>query len=260
MVFLYMKQLPNNSIFRAFRILFFMAEHTSDLGITEIANALGIHKSTIYRFLASMEQLGVVQQNPETNKYRLGLALFELGNRVPIKRGLVDKIHPHLENLAQQVHEIVNLAGLFHNEVLYLDKIEAHRRIQIKTFIGFHVPPHCAALGKVILAFMNPSDVDHILDEEGLPKRTEKTITDRSLLLRELEKIRTRHYAIDDEEFEEGLRCVAVPLFDMQDNIMASISISGPTARIHRKTIPKLVEALNNTVDIIQKSLKFERV
>jgi len=253
-----MKQLPNNSIYRAFQILFFMAEHASDAGVTEIANALGIHKSTVYRFLSSMEKLGVVQQNTESNKYRLGLALFELGNRVPMKQGLIDKIHPFLEDLAQDVREIVNLAGLFQNEVLYLDKIEAYRNIQIKTYIGFHIPPHCTALGKSILAFMNPEDVKHILHEKGLPRLTKKTITDAGTFEKELSRIRSAGFAVDDEEFEEGIRCIAVPLFDTRGNVMASISISGPTARIQEETIPETVNKLNDTVSAIHKSLKFK--
>ena len=250
-----MKQSSNNSINKAFQILSFMAERENDTGVTEISRALGFNKSTTYRFLMSLERVGVVQKNETTKKYHLGLTLFELGNRVPIKRTLIDKIHPHLQDLAFRVNEVANLAGLFQNEVVYLDKIESKRSVQIMTYVGFHIPPHSTALGKAILAFMSPEDVQRILRIEGLPYFTDKTITEMDKFLSELRHVRKEGFALDDEEFEEGLRCVAVPLFDSQERVMASISISGPTARIHPKTLPHFIQALKETRKEIVHSL-----
>ena len=250
-----MKPSSNNSIYKAFQILTFLAERDEDVGVVEIGRALGMNKSTAYRFLSSLKDLGIVQKNKNTNKYHLGLTLFELGNRVPIKRTLIDKIHPHLLDLAFRVNEVVNLAGLFKNEVVYLDKIESKRSVQIMTYVGFHIPPHSTALGKAILAYMNPEDVQRILRSEGLPKFTDKTITEMDALLNEIQRVREGGFAMDNEEFEEGLRCIAVPLFDSQGNVMASMSISGSTARIHEKTIPFYLEALKKTREKIEKSL-----
>lgn len=253
--FQYMKPSSNHSINKAFQILSFMAEQEHDTGVTEISQALEFNKSTTYRFLMSLERVGVVQKNETTNKYHLGLTLFELGNRVPIKRSLIDKIHPHLQDLAFQVNEVVNLAGLFQNEVVYLDKIESKRSVQIMTYVGFHIPPHCTALGKAILAFIPPEDVQRILRVEGLPYFTKKTITKRDIFLSELQHIRKEGFALDDEEFEEGLRCIAVPLFDTQKRVIASISISGPTARIYPKTLSRFLQALKETRKEIAHSL-----
>ena len=250
-----MKQSSNSSINKAFQILSFLAERESDVGVTEISRALNFNKSTVYRFLVSLEKAGAVQKNEATNKYHLGLTLFELGNHVPIKRNMIDKIHPHLQDLAFHVNEVANLAGLFQNEVVYLDKIESKRSVQIMTYIGFHIPPHCTALGKAILAFMSPEDVRRILRIEGLPHFTDKTITEMDKFISELHRIRKEGFAIDDEEFEEGLRCIAVPLFDSQKRVIASVSISGPTARIHEKTLPQFLKVLKKTQEKIENSL-----
>ncbi len=250
-----MKPSSNNSIYKAFQILTLLAERDEDVGVVEIGRTLGMNKSTAYRFLSSLKDLGIVQKNETTSKYHLGLTLFELGNRVPIKRTLIDKIHPHLLDLAFRVNEVVNLAGLFKNEVVYLDKIESKRSVQIMTYVGFHIPPHSTALGKAILAYMNPEDVQRILRSEGLPKFTDKTITEMDALLKELQQIRQQGFALDNEEFEEGLRCIAVPLFNSQNKVMASMSISGSTARIHEGTIPSYLEALEKTREEIGKSL-----
>ncbi len=250
-----MKLSSNNSIYKAFQILTFLADREEDVSLAELGRALGMNKSTAYRFLSSLKDLGIVQKDENTNKYHLGLTLFELGNRVPIKRTLIDKIHPHLQDLAFRVNEVVNLAGLFKNEVVYLDKIESKRSVQIMTYVGFHIPPHSTALGKAILAHMDSQDVQRILRTEGLPKFTNKTITEMDAFLEELRRIREQGFALDNEEFEEGLRCVAVPLFDSRGVVMASMSVSGSTARIYKKTIPVYLKALNETREEIQKSL-----
>ncbi len=250
-----MKQSSNNSIRKAFRILACLAEAEGELGLTEISRQLGWHKSTVFRFLTSLEEVGAIQKAAETGKYRLGLALFELGNRVPAKRSFADKIHPYLRDLAVEVNEIVNLAGLFQNEVVYLDKIESRRSIQIKTFVGFHIMPHCTALGKAILAELETDELERILRMVGLPRRTARTITDRTQLEEELKRTRQRGYAFDDGEFEEGLRCVALPLYDRQGKVMASISISAPATRMTAARRPKLLSALKNTRRRIEEAL-----
>jgi len=247
---------PMSSVDRAFQILFLLAESPEELGVTEIGRRLGLSKSTVFRFLASMEKLGIVQKNSHTSKYHLGLTLFELGNRVFIKKNIIDRFHPYLEELAYQVREIVNLAGLFQNELIYLDKIEANRSLRIRTYVGFHIYPHCTALGKAILAHMNGADVKRILKEEGLPARTEKTITDPEKLFQELEKIRQEGFALDDEEFEYGLRCLAVPVFDSQKRVVASISISAPAVKITQKTLPDYVNKLRRTAQALERELQ----
>ena len=245
-----------SSIDRAFQILFLLADSPEEMGVTEIGKRLSLSKSTVFRFLASMERLGVVQKNPATSKYHLGLTLFELGNRVFIKKSMIDRFHPYLEDLAFQVKEIVNLAGLFQNELIYLDKIEANRSFQIRTYVGFHVPPHCTALGKAILAHMPETDVRRILMERGLPARTEKTITDPQKLMQELAAIRKQGYALDNEEFEDGLRCLAVPVFDSQGNVVASISISAAAVKINDFTLPDYLGKIRKTARDLEDELK----
>ena len=209
-----------------------------------------MHKATVHRFLATMENLGIVEKVGQ--RYRLGLRLFELGNRVPIRAGLVDQAHPFLEELAGEIQETVNLAGLFRGEVMYLDKVQCRRSLQINTYIGCRILPHCTALGKAILAYL-PGDVRRrILAEKGLQKRTPYTITDLGLLESQLAEIRRRGYSVDDQEFEEGLRCVAVPLFSPDHQIAAAISASGPTVRINERTIPRLAEKLKEAASRIQ--------
>jgi len=253
-----MKKTPSNSsIEKAFKILSVFSQNGKfELGVGEISRILKMHKTTVSRFLRSMEKIGVVEKNEETGKYRLGLKLYELGNSVSLKKIMVDRARIHLEDLHWYLNETVHFATLKNGEVVYLDKIIADRNFVIISEVGKRLPAHCTGLGKAMLAFLPESEVKRIIKEKGLKKFTKNTITNRKKFFEELEKIRERGYAIDNEEIEEGLRCIAAPIFNGEGKVIASVSISGPSSRINEQTYDEYSKYVIKTAKFISEELK----
>ncbi len=254
-----MKGTPtNNSIEKAFTILSVFSQNGSryELGVGEISRILKMHKSTVHRFLRSMEKIGVVEKDEETGKYRLGLKLYELGNCVSLKKIMVDRARVYLEELHWYLNETVHFATLKNGEVAYLDKIIADRNFVIISEIGKRLPAHCTGLGKAMLAFLPENEVKRIIKEKGLKRFTKNTITDRKKFFEELKKIRERGYAIDNEEIEDGLRCIAAPVFNGEGNVIAAVSISGPSSRINEETYEEFSKYVIKTAKLISEELK----
>ncbi len=239
-----MKQ-KNVSVEKAFQIIFLIGEELEGITLTSLSKKLGIHKTTALRFLNSLEKLGVVERRD--GKYFLGIKLYELGNRVPVKRIIVNRVHPLLKELVEDVNETVNLAELSGTQVHYLDKLESQRSLQINTYIGALLPSYCTALGKAILAHLPLSLRFRIVSEIKFEKRAKNTITDPDEFLEHLQEVKKKGYSVDNEEFEEGLRCVAVPLFLPEYGFYGAISVSGPVTRLGEDKIPEVAEKLRET-------------
>jgi len=203
-----------------------------------------------------MEKVGVIERNNETGKYRLGLKLYELGNSVSLKKIMVDRARKYLEDLHWYLNETVNFATLKNGEVVYLDKIIADRNFVIISEVGKRLPAHCTGLGKAMLAFLPESDVKRIIKEKGLKKFTKNTITNKKDLFEELKKIRECGYAIDNEEIEDGLRCIAAPIFNGDGEVIAAVSISGPSSRINETTYEEYSKHVIKTARLISEELK----
>ena len=247
----------NSSIEKAFKILSVFAQNGKvELGVGEISRILKMHKSTVHRFLHSMEKIGVVEKNDETGKYKLGLKLYELGNSISLKKMMVDRARIYLEDLHWYLNETVHFATLKNGEVIYLDKIIADRTFVIISEVGKRLPAHCTGLGKAMLAFLPKEDVERIIREKGLKKFTKNTITSKKKLFEELKIIRERGYAIDNEEIEDGLRCIAAPIFNAEGNVIAAVSISGPSSRINETTYDEYSKYVVKTAKLISGELK----
>ncbi|MDN5212745.1 IclR family transcriptional regulator [Fulvivirgaceae bacterium BMA12] len=251
----------NGSIKKTFTILEHFTPQKSEWGVTELAKVLGANKSTVYRFLSDMQQLGILRQDPASEKYSLGLKLFELGNRVHIQSAFVEKTHPELAKVALEITETVHLAILKSNQVFYVDKVESPQGLKMSNHIGTYGPAHATSLGKVLLAFTLPEHDDfrrnNMLADTTLQAYTEHTITDTESLLRELAEVRSQGYAIDREEFEIGLICVAVPIFNRQNEIVASLSASGPANRFKEEEVENYVAILRSGATAIQQNIGF---
>src|SRR5882724_2291520 len=219
---------------RAVVILDMLAAVREDLSLFELSERLDLHKSTIHRLLMVLERHRLVERRPESGKYGLGLKLFELGTRAFARLGLGERAHPHLERLAAEAGETAHLCVLEDGEVLYLEKVEPSRTIRVPSTVGRRNPAHCTAVGKALLAFLPEADLDRLIQGRGLPAHTPNTITTPALLRRELRAIRQRGYAVDDEEIEEGLRCIGAPVRDHSGRVVASMSIAGPAFRLTR--------------------------
>lgn len=240
-----------NSVDRALDILLLLQDKGKEMGITEISNALGVYKSTIYRTLVTLENKGFVQQNLENGKYWLGLRLYSLGMLIKDKLTIKNLVYPYAKNLAEKFKEVVHISTLDLNAQDYpkhiiIDKFESQQVLSLTPPIGSSACCHSSAVGKALLAFSEKSYLEKYLGNT-LPAFTERTIADWPTLLKDLEKIRKEGYAIDDEELELGLTCIAAPILNKKGEAVAAISISGPTPRVKSERFQEIVTEIINT-------------
>jgi DNA-binding IclR family transcriptional regulator len=228
---------------RAFAVLDLLGESDMPLGLAQVASSLQLHKSTAHRFLMVLERHRMVERTVN-GKFRLGLRLFDLGNRAIDQYDLRDRAQPHLRRLVAETEETAHLCILEGSHVIYIDKIEPARAVRMITRIGASNPVHCTSVGKAILAFMPEERISDVLSRTRFERFTHRTITTPEALRTEIEKTKRRGYAVDDEEFEEGLRCIAVPLLDAQRTPVAAVSVSGPSFRVTAQKLPAIANHL----------------
>ncbi|KJS20755.1 MAG: IclR family transcriptional regulator [Clostridiaceae bacterium BRH_c20a] len=228
------------SVDRALQILEAFSRKNKELGVTEIANNVDLHKSTVFGLLATLEQRGYLEQNRENGKYRLGLKLFELGNLVEEGMDLRGIAAPIISQLVDSYGETVHLVVCDHDEVIYIDKKESTSAIRILSQVGTRLPMYCTGVGKCLLAFL-PEDTLKSVINKGLIPFTPNTITEEDKLRSEVQKIREQGFAFDLEEIETGLKCVAAPIKNHKGQVVAAISLSGPSMRMEIKRMKELI-------------------
>ena len=248
---------PIKVLEKTFSILEILLQHGSSMHMTEISKKLGLYPSTIHRILDTLKHWGYVEQDPHTQKYRLGLKLLELGMAKLQQMDLVKEATPYLKELVNQCNETVHLGVLEAGEVLYLAKEESSQTIRMISYVGKRAPLHCTALGKVLLAYLSEEERKKILGEKVLPRLTENTITDKMELEKELGKVREQGFALDREENEKDVRCVAAPIRNYQGEVIAAISISSPIFRIDKNAQNNLKKALIEVSEKISKRLGY---
>ncbi len=248
---------PVKAVVKTMKILECLSAERN-IGLTELtrrANSQGLRmdKSTVYRFLVSLKELGFVRQDNQTEEYRLTLRLFELGMSVLDRLELWREAEPVLKDVAYATGETVHLATLDGNSLVYLGKIESTKtlRVSMMSRVGQTAPTHCTGVGKTLLAHVPPRRLGEIFNQERLLRYTSRTLTRRSDLSRELAVIRRKGYAIDNEEHETGVRCVAAPLRDNKGVVCAAISVSVPTVRLTDQEIPRYTEIIVHAAEEI---------
>lgn len=219
------------SVRRALRILRCFRAEQPELGVTEIARELRLPKSTIHRLLATLEVEGFAYR-VNGSRYVLGWRAFELGAAVLAWSAIRQPILRRLEALVAATGETAHLGVLDEGRVLYVEKVESDRPLRMPSAVGRRLPLHCTALGKVLAAGLEDALLVRIIKRVGLPAFTPNTITDLATLRREVEKVRKNGFALDNEEIEEGLMCVAAPVVDERGATCVAISISGPVSRV----------------------------
>jgi len=227
-----------SSLQKALNVLEAFSVKTPELGITELAEALRMPKSTVHRILAALEGRGYVRQNPLTGKYRLGVKLWELGSVVVNSLGLREAARPYLEELARRTGETINLTVLDGEESLYIDEIQSTHPVRAHSYVGIRAPAHCVATGKAMLAHL-PAALDQLL-AKGLARFTRHTLVDPLELQRELKEVRERGYAVNREEWRAGVCAVAAPIWDHSQRVVAAIGVSGPASRLTRERLRTL--------------------
>ncbi len=230
-----------HSLDRAVSVLEVLGESDTPLSLAEICQRMGLHKSTAHRSLMVLERSALIERTLE-NRFRLGLKLYELGNRAVEQIDLRARVHPFFRRLAAQVGETVHLSVLQKTSVVYLDKVEPNRRVCMSSKTGTSNPVYCTSMGKAMLAFQPVETIDQIIAKIRFVRYTPKTLGTREALLKALERIRRRGYAIDDEEIELGVRCVGAPIFNEHHRAIAAVSVSGPTSRITVQSVPGIAE------------------
>jgi DNA-binding IclR family transcriptional regulator len=217
---------------KAAAIIDLLAGYDNPVSLTVLSNELDIAKSTLHGILATLNNIGYVNKDPETGDYRLGLHLFEIGNAISRKLDERRISGPYMQTLAEKTGETVHLAVLEDGEVLYLNKQESNNSIRIITESGLRLPVHCSGLGKALLSGRTDDEIIAMLGKKGMAKYTETTITNVKSFLREIEEVRRKGYASDKQEFMIGLRCVAAPIHNINGKVTCAISISGPISRM----------------------------
>jgi|ERR1700680_2945190 len=225
---------------RALAALDVLAKRSSECSLVELCRELDLHRSTVHRLMMVLEQHRLVDKNPETGRYRLGLKLFELGSKAIASLDPRRHARPYLDRLQRELGETVFFCILDDGQVFYLDKVESQQSIRTACTVGSRAPAYCTAVGKAMLAELPDAEVNDIVRRWGLKAITAKTITTAAALRTELKAIRSRGYAIDNEEKEEGLRCIGAPVRGHSGKLLSAISVSGPAFRITKERIPEI--------------------
>jgi IclR family transcriptional regulator, KDG regulon repressor len=221
------------SLMKALRIMKLFRSDKPEWTARDIEMSLGYHKSSVQRIVSTLEKEGFIERSNETRGgFRLGPQMIYLSNVAAQGVDLQKIARPSLERLTKQTKESAHLCVVDRSQCYYLDKIDSPQSIRIVTHIGQRLYLHCTGVGKALLSGMSTTEVDKIIDEQGLPKFTPNTITNRKSLLEELHRIREKGVSIDNEEFEIGLKCMAAPIFDSRGTVVAAMSFSGPLQRL----------------------------
>jgi IclR family transcriptional regulator, KDG regulon repressor len=227
---------------RALTILEAIAERDNGMSNAEISRRLEIPKSSASYILRALERRGYLRRDGETSKYRLGLKALNLS------RGALDGLDirrvalPEMRRLMERSHLTSHLAVLDHGEAVYVEKVDAPGFVKMNTWVGRHMPIHCTSVGKALVAWLPEAEVKALLKEHGMRRRTSKTIVVCGRYLQELARVREQGYAVDDEENNYGVRCVAAPIFDSLNRVVASVGVSGTITQNDVDHLPKVAE------------------
>jgi IclR family KDG regulon transcriptional repressor len=233
------------SVERVSMILDVLGRYPQGLSFGDLSTKVDLSKGTTHRLLSTLAFLDYVRQDAQTKKYHLGFKLVELGNRLLSQIDFRTEARSFMVDLAESTKETVHLVILDQNEVLYIEKVEASGHptgLRMVSMLGSRIPAHCSAVGKVLLAALPEEKLEEIVSRQGLPRRTENTIIDLGKLKEALQLVRKKGYALDREENEIGIRCVAAPIYDQCGEVIAAISISTPVSRIKTQMLKTVLK------------------
>ncbi len=224
---------------RAVAVLRSLADAETESTAVEIARAVGLHKSTVHRLLVVLEHHRLVQKSP--GGYLLGTGLLELGEKASARLRLSERAVPFLRELSAQTGEGAHVTVLSDTEMLAVAHVEGRWNLQSLTRSGSRTQIHCTAAGKAVLAYLSPEASDSVIARLAFHRLTRRTIVTPAAFKLELMRVRDAGYAMDDEEFEDGLRCVGAPVFDHRGQVVASLSLAAPVFRLGRDRLTQVV-------------------
>jgi IclR family transcriptional regulator, KDG regulon repressor len=246
----------SKSLQKALRILLYLGDNGPALGVTQLASGLSLNKTTVHRLLNAMEKFDLIERNPESDRYRLGLKLHELGTRAVESRTLRTEAHRFLLELSRASRETVSLAVPGPGGVICLDRVDSRDSfINVSTPIGARFPAHCTAAAKATLAYMPEDDAEAILSIMGLTAYTPNTMTTLAEVKKNLREVAERGYALDRQETERGLSGVAAPVWSRDGHVIAAVGMAGPTPRFRGKELARKIALTKETTAKISASL-----
>ena len=216
-----------------------VADSETDLPAADIARQLRLHKSTVHRLLVVLESYRLIKKGPE-GAYGLGTRLIELGECAIARLKLAEYAEPHLRDLADQTGEGAHVTILNGTELLSIAHVEGRWTLHSLTRTGQRTQIHSTAAGKAVLAFLSEDACNDLIARLPLKRNTRRTVVKPSAMKMELMRVRDQGYAVDDEEFEEGLRCVSAPIFDHRGHVVASLSMAAPVFRLRKESVPQV--------------------
>jgi IclR family KDG regulon transcriptional repressor len=232
-----------SSVATAIRLLKAFSEQEEELGVSALAQKLGVAKSTVHRLAVTLVSEGLLEQDPRTDRYRLGVGLFGLGTLVRRRMNLSNEARPFLFDLRSRTGETILLGIPAETEVMYVYNLESPQALRMRSDIGVRRPAHCTAVGRAIFAYAPQTVVDRVL-AGSLARRTPKTVTDKAALRAILAGVRERGYAVEDEECEPGIRCIAAPVRGADGTVAGAIGIAGPSQRLSLEALAELSKPL----------------
>ncbi|MGC6386696.1 DNA-binding transcriptional regulator KdgR [Ewingella sp. S1.OA.A_B6] len=245
-----------SSVLKVFGILQALGDER-EIGITELSQRVMMSKSTVYRFLQTMKSLGYVAQEGESEKYSLTLKLFELGAKALQNVDLIRSADIQMRELSRLTRETIHLGALDEDGIVYIHKIDSMYNLRMHSRIGRRNPLHSTAIGKVLMAWGDRGEVDALMANIEFTRSTDNTILSVQALRSALEIVHEQGFGEDIEEQEQGLRCIAVPVFDRFGVVTAGMSISFPTIRFSEESKSEYVSMLHTAARNISQQLGY---
>lgn len=227
-----------------------------ELGVSELSRTLGLTKSTVHRLVTALVKRGYLVQHEDNKKYRLSLRMYEIGSVAVQHFGLQRVALAVLDDLSAQTGETIHISVLSDGAVTYLHSVDSTQPVRAFSRLGQRAPVHCTAMGKVLLAHSADSVLQSLLSK-GLPSLTPNTITNMEVLQRELEVIRHEGFALDREEFQEGISCVAAPIRDHTDRVIAALGLAAPAIRMDQRRIADVIPLLVSAANRVSGGLRY---
>jgi IclR family KDG regulon transcriptional repressor len=232
---------------RALDVLLCFSRHTPELSLTQIAKKVGMHKSTVHRLLATLEEKRFVERDTVTGGYRLGINMLQMAYLTLEHNDLRQITGSYLRRMSEQYLETVNLSILDGADVVYLDVVESNQRVKLAAATGQRLPAFCTASGKAILAF-SPDEVVQQVLERGMPRYTQNTLDSLESFIENMNQTREQGFALSLQEFEEGINAIAVPIFDHNNQPIASVAVAGPSFRLTQDRMLEIGQEILATV------------
>jgi IclR family transcriptional regulator, acetate operon repressor len=243
------------SVNRALSALELVAD-AGELGVTELGRRLGVHKATASRLAATLAERGLLERDPQTDRYRLGFGLVRLAGAAMARLDLVSSARATLDDLAERTHETVTIGVLSHDDVVSVDQVTGTRSIVSVSWVGKRTPLHTTSTGKVFLAFMGDDERERRL-AEPLEAATPRSVTSPETMRTQLAEIRRRGYAQTLEELEVGLNAVAAPVRQGDGTVIAALSVSGPSFRLRPVDLPRIGQQTIEAADAVSRRLGY---